>query len=92
MCWGGKQEEIKLNTVWHRLDQTQSSLLIIQTSISRHVTGSGSKPKHVQGSGSADTSECGSAAGAEGRSLNAARRTAKSGITDISASVQFICL
>lgn len=73
------REGIKLNTVWHRLDQTQSSLLLIQTSISHHVTGSGSKQKHVQGSGSADTSECGSAAGAEGRSLNGACRTAKSG-------------
>lgn len=69
-----------MNTVWHRLDQTQSSLFIIQTSISHHVTGSGSKPKHVQGSGRADMSECGSAAGGEGRSLNAARRTAKTGL------------
>lgn len=68
-----------MNTVWHRLDQTQSSLLLIQTSISHHVTGSGSKQTHVQGSGSADTPERGSAAGGEGRSLTAVCRTAKSG-------------
>lgn len=36
-----------MNTVWHRLHQTQSSLFLIQTSISCHVTGSGSKTRNT---------------------------------------------
>lgn len=75
--WGEKGEEIKLNTVWHRLDQTQSSLLLIPPPVT--LPGADRNRSTCREAGAPTRRKRGSAAGAEGRSLNVARRTAKTG-------------